>query len=365
MRWWVNHSDARRATAGRVPGSSNRWVAPGTTASSQGQRSAARAWRFRSSTTGSWLPTISNVGAVTWASRASARSGRPPRETIAAMSAARFRRGPQRGGSARTRPEQTHLGRLRLRLFPQPADGRAQPAGQQVHVEHHRPVVRLPRREEVEEQGAQARPVQRVGDEAVARAEPAAAAAVREDHDGPCVPREGQLTGKPHLVGGDRGLPPVRLAGGPRRRVPARRRGLVRRVAGARQTGRDVRFTGLREVRVELADPREVARCVRAHVHVGGVAECAGPVLRRHRHGHDHPGRAPSPYHLAGGPGGGAPVATPSSTRTTVRPAMSAGGGCPCGGRAACCSSTGPFACLGRGQLVGGHGHPRHSARLR
>jgi len=33
-KWWTNHPSASLATCSRAPGSSNRWVAPGTTASS-------------------------------------------------------------------------------------------------------------------------------------------------------------------------------------------------------------------------------------------------------------------------------------------------------------------------------------------
>lgn len=40
-KWPMNHSRASSATASRAPGSSNRWVAPGTTASRFSQRSRA------------------------------------------------------------------------------------------------------------------------------------------------------------------------------------------------------------------------------------------------------------------------------------------------------------------------------------
>ncbi|MFY9649399.1 metal ABC transporter permease, partial [Trebonia sp.] len=79
----VNQSLASVAAAVRAPGSSNRWVAPGTTSRRFSQRSMAWAWRFRSRTAWSSPPTMSSVGAVTLASRSPARSGRPPRETTA------------------------------------------------------------------------------------------------------------------------------------------------------------------------------------------------------------------------------------------------------------------------------------------
>ena len=83
----VNQSLASVAAAVRAPGSSNRWVAPGTTSRRFSQRSMAWAWRFRSSTAWSSPPTMSSVGAVTLASRSPARSGRPPRETTATIPA--------------------------------------------------------------------------------------------------------------------------------------------------------------------------------------------------------------------------------------------------------------------------------------
>lgn len=79
----VNQSLASVAAAVRAPGSSNRWVAPGTTSRRFSQRSMAWAWRFRSRTAWSSPPAMSSVGAVTLASRSPARSGRPPRETTA------------------------------------------------------------------------------------------------------------------------------------------------------------------------------------------------------------------------------------------------------------------------------------------
>ena len=41
VRWWTNQSRARSAAASSVPGSSNRWVAPGTTAQGCSQRICA------------------------------------------------------------------------------------------------------------------------------------------------------------------------------------------------------------------------------------------------------------------------------------------------------------------------------------
>lgn len=72
------------ATSSRVPGSSNRCVAPETTTSRDGHRIRVRACRFRASTDWSAPPTMRSVGAVTHGSRSPVRSGRPPRDTTAA-----------------------------------------------------------------------------------------------------------------------------------------------------------------------------------------------------------------------------------------------------------------------------------------
>ena len=70
-------------TRSSAPGSSNRWVAPGTIASSLTQRMARSACWLSAITEPSSPPTISSVGAATSGSREPARSGRPPRETTA------------------------------------------------------------------------------------------------------------------------------------------------------------------------------------------------------------------------------------------------------------------------------------------
>src|SRR6516225_459809 len=83
-KWAENQSLACSTTASSVPGSSKRCVAPGTTTSFFAQRSSTSAARLSASTSTSSPPTISNVGALTEPSAEPARSGRPPRETIAA-----------------------------------------------------------------------------------------------------------------------------------------------------------------------------------------------------------------------------------------------------------------------------------------
>src|SRR5690606_32970598 len=58
-------------------------------------------------------------------------------------------------------------------------------------------------REQVEEQGADAAPHDLVGDKAVARAQAAAAAAVREEHDAPCAGWQPDLAGQRCVRGAD------------------------------------------------------------------------------------------------------------------------------------------------------------------
>jgi hypothetical protein len=70
----------------------------------------------------------------------------------------------------------------------------------------------LLRGEQVEQQRAQASVGQDAGDVTVARAVPAAAAAVREDHDPCCVLWHRQVAGQPDLPRG--GLHLLTLGGG-------------------------------------------------------------------------------------------------------------------------------------------------------
>src|SRR5271166_3507592 len=85
VKCFKNQPRACSTTASSVPGSSKRCVAPGTMTSCFAQRSAASAARLSASTSTSSPPTISKVGASTAESARPARSGRPPRETIAAI----------------------------------------------------------------------------------------------------------------------------------------------------------------------------------------------------------------------------------------------------------------------------------------
>ena len=137
--------------------------------------------RFSSMTSISRLPTISRVGAVTCGSAAPARSGRPPRETIARTG----ERGAAAATSAAPAPvlaPKYPIGRCgRLRRGQAPIRGERQARGEQRDVEHVGAVAFFVGGQEVEQQRRQAGLAQRGGDPVVARAQPAAAAAMRED----------------------------------------------------------------------------------------------------------------------------------------------------------------------------------------
>ena len=81
--WVWNHSLASLAASSKQPGSSKRWPAPATTLIAWLVWRWEAAQAFSSSTSTSRDPTISSVGLRTAASTSKARSGRPPRDTIA------------------------------------------------------------------------------------------------------------------------------------------------------------------------------------------------------------------------------------------------------------------------------------------
>src|SRR5205085_4357466 len=82
----TNQSLASFATFSSAPGSSNKWVAPGTISILHSHFICARACSFSSITTSSSPPTISSVGAFTFGNASPAKSGRPPRDTTAPTS---------------------------------------------------------------------------------------------------------------------------------------------------------------------------------------------------------------------------------------------------------------------------------------
>ena len=129
--------------------------------------------------------------------------------------------------------------------------------------------------------------MQRPGHEHVARAAPAAAAAVREQHDAGHAWRHGQAASQGDRAGGHQHL-----------------------MAGAAVRGRPEQpdhlgVGGLREVLVPLADGVERLRRLQADHPVRHLAQRGHGAARRDRDGQNDPGRAMRPGDLAGGPGRG------------------------------------------------------------
>ena len=114
---------------------------------------------------------------------------------------ARLGRRQQRRRGAGAGAEVADGGPRRARLGAQPSGHLDQAAGEQADVEHVGPVPFLLGGEQVEQQRAQAGILQNAGDMLVARAVPAAAAAVDEHHNpwGAC--RHGQVAGQPDGAG--------------------------------------------------------------------------------------------------------------------------------------------------------------------
>ncbi len=182
-----NQSWARWATCSRVPGSSKRWVAPGTMARRVRAFRRALAWRLRSRTAGSLAPTMSRTGAWTFSRAGPARSGRPPRETMA-QKGRPCRGGNQGGGGAGTGAEAAEAEGAEDGVAADPLDGVEQAVGEQVDVEAEMGgalVEHLFRfGEQVKEERGEAGLLQFLGDELVAGTVAAAAAAVGEEHGG-------------------------------------------------------------------------------------------------------------------------------------------------------------------------------------
>ena len=200
-----------------------------------------------------------------------------------------------------------------------PARRRDEPAGRQADVEDVLALQLLVGREEVEQERGEAAVGQHAGHPPVARAVAAAAAAVRE-HDRPGRLRargDGQVPGQ-----GEAGPDGDHHPRGRRRRVVVGR-GRLRRARGEqRQHLAVVRGP---EGLVPLADGAQVAWLQHAH-HVVGLGLQRRHALRRaHRHGQDQPPRSPRADRAQRRPRR-PPVARPSSTMMTVRPATSSGG---------------------------------------
>ena len=249
-RWSTNQSRASAAACSSVPGSSNRWVAPGTTASRDSHRIRACARRLSSSTTASRPPTTSSVGARTSPSRGAARSGRPPRQTTAATSRVVGGR-PQRRRRAGAGPEVPDRQAPAAAAGTHPGRHLGQPPGQQLDVEHVGAVALLARGEQVEQQRRQPGMLQHTGHVPVARAVPAAAAAVHEHDQTHAHPPARSGARQPHPPGGHLDLLVDHPVDGVRRCAAGsaailRRRDATRRPAPAAPSPRRRRSAGSR-----------------------------------------------------------------------------------------------------------------------
>lgn len=139
--------------------------------------------------------------------------------------------------------------------------------------------------EQVEQQCAEAGPVQRRRDRPVARAVPAAPRAVGEHHECPGVPGRGEGAGQIHSAGLHQDI-----AGEPGPRL-----------SRAGQQRDDFLVRGLVEVPVPLAHRREPGRRRQAHQLVGLLAQPGRGGRWRDGHGQHHMGGALRPRHRAGG----------------------------------------------------------------
>ena len=138
------------------PGSSKRWVAPGTTTSSFGQRSRARACRFNSRTSSSRPPTISRVGAMTSGKSSHARSGRPPRETTASTGSGRRAAATRAAAGAGAGAEVAQPEAVSVGVPAQPMTGGSETVRQQLDVEDVPTILGLVLLQQVDQQRRQA-----------------------------------------------------------------------------------------------------------------------------------------------------------------------------------------------------------------
>ena len=167
--------------------------------------------RLSSSTSRSAPPTISRVGARTRPSAAPARSGRPPREMTAPTSSGRSAAvisaaaAPVLAPNSGERHSGGSLGRG------EPVGRVGEPPGQQPDVEPERPRAGvdplLGLGEQVQQQRSVAGVLQPGGDLPVARAVPAAAAAVGEQDHAARQLRDGEVAGEHDAGGVERSRP--------------------------------------------------------------------------------------------------------------------------------------------------------------
>ena len=228
--------------------------------------------------------------------------GRPPRDTTAATSLRRFGGGPQRGRRAGAGAEVADRQPRRRGLRAHPRGHVDQPPGQQVDVEHVGPIGCSSAGVSRSKRSVASPAVFRTrGDVAVARAVAAATAAVCEHDDAHALGGNGEAAGQP--------APPASIVD------PV--------VADVGDQDRSITSSsaGLAEVRVELPDPPPATAACPPRPARRRAGHPLGPVGGRDRARRARPGAAPcglGDLHAARAVD---PVAMPSSTTTTVRPA--------------------------------------------
>ena len=206
-RWRSSAATARSTTSSRAPGSANRWVASGHDL----QVDIGRHPRGGVPVQPQHLAYPRHRRSAGWArctrgSASPARSGRPPREMTRRTRSGAVRRRDQGGAQHRCwrRIRPTGSDRVSSRC-PSQSTRRDDPVGQHRDVEAQLtgPLIQLllVRGEQVHQQGRVPRPLQRRGHLAVARAVPAAAAAVREERRhrvrGSAAPRSPSTSTRP------------------------------------------------------------------------------------------------------------------------------------------------------------------------
>src|SRR5207244_1839344 len=142
------------------PDSGNRWVAPGTTASQLSHFSCVWARWFGSRTIVSAPPTMSRVGTRTRPSRPPTRSGRPLRDTMAVTGSRGVTVAAARAAAVPVLAPKCQADGCDAGLIAQPAGDGRQAGREQGDVEHVGPAEFLVRGEQVNQQRAEADPVQ-------------------------------------------------------------------------------------------------------------------------------------------------------------------------------------------------------------
>ena len=262
-------------TVSSVPGSSNKWPAPGTILSSFSQVSAARG-----------LPVQLEDMAVVAADdqqRGRHDLGKPRPCEVRASSPRHHRGDPvvefrgreqgRAGAGAGAEQAERQIGDVGLAADPERRFHHA--FGKQRNVEDVAAVVRFGWCQKVEEKGREAVGIEHVRDGDVARTEPARSAAMREQNDAAGLGRNAEISDQAERR--HRDLASCRSGLCARASVPALRPALAQQPDGF--------LVGqLVEVVVEGADAVEMLGGVKTYDQIGLLADLLQGFLRRHRH---------------------------------------------------------------------------------